>query len=121
MKSMRTRKHKPVSFGVAICMATISFAEANAAELPLPARSWGGVVRSGPGGDYPRVASLREGDAVTILARTGVTWNGFEWLKISYHGNQVGYQWGGILCPIGTALQGTYEVCQARDPMPVPK
>lgn len=92
--------------------------QAASGSLPLAAESWGGIVRSGAGSNHPEIASLREGDPVTLLARTGVMWNDYEWFKIRFHGGRIGYQWGGILCPLGMAVQGTYEVCQAGQPMP---
>ena len=111
---MRTIKYK---LAVAICAMVSGITAAMAAELPLAARSWGGVVRSAAGGHSARIASLKEGDAVTILAHTGTQWNGYDWFKIRYHGARIGYQWGGILCPIGKAIKGTFEVCQASGPM----
>jgi Bacterial SH3 domain len=87
-----------------------------ASPLPREGQSWGGVVRAQPGTNGARVASLRAGDPVTILARTGVEWNGYQWFKIRYHGDRTGYQWGGILCPYGGPLDGTYQTCQAKQP-----
>ncbi|MHB8886775.1 MAG: SH3 domain-containing protein [Methylovirgula sp.] len=88
-------------------------AAGTAADLPIPGQSWGGVVRSGPGMSFAKIGTLREKDPVTILARTGVMWNDYEWFKIRYRAHRVGYQWGGILCPIGAPIQGTYQVCKA--------
>ncbi|WP_164871811.1 SH3 domain-containing protein [Solirhodobacter olei] len=90
---------------------------AGAPEFPRPARSWGGTVRSGPGKTDARIAALREGEPVTILGRSENAWNGFPWFHIRYGANRTGYQWGGILCPVGTALPGTYKVCQTKGAM----
>ena len=79
--------------------------------FPHPAQSWGGIVRAGPGTKFRRQGSLKEGDAVTLLENTGVPLNGYVWFKIKY-GSRTGYQWGGILCPKGAAVEGTYKVCE---------
>jgi hypothetical protein len=132
MKRMFAAKHKLMGLGIAIYAVTTGLltetaaaieapAQAKAAELPMSARSWGGIVRSGSGENYVRLASLKEGEPVTILARTGIQWNAYEWFRIRYHGNQIGYAWGGILCPIGMALQGAFEVCQVGGAMRVEK
>lgn len=75
-------------------------------------KSWGGVVRSGPGMDYRKLASLEEGDSITLLERTEVDMNGYPWFKIRYRGNKTGYQWGGIICPVGQPYPGTFETCR---------
>jgi hypothetical protein len=74
--------------------------------------SWGGVVRSGPGMDYRKLASLEEGDPITLLEQTDVDMNGYPWFKIRYGGNKTGYQWGGIICPVGQPYPGTFEQCR---------
>ncbi|MCF6369661.1 SH3 domain-containing protein [Rhizobium halophilum] len=63
--------------------------------------SYGGVLRSGPGMEYRRVASLREGDQIEILEDTGVWFNDYKWYVVATpHGT--GYHWGGIfLCRPG--------------------
>lgn len=99
------------SYTYDLATAQPTAATATAGRLPWPAHSWGGVVRSGPGRNYRRLASLREGDPVIILARSAQQWNGYPWFKIRYHENLVGYQWGGVLCPIDTPVKGTFQVC----------
>lgn len=98
--------------------AMIGFSAANADELPMVARSWGGVVRAAPDDHAQKLASLREGETLTILAHTKVQWNGFEFFKIRYRSSRTGYQWRGILCPVGAALKGAFQVCPASGPMP---
>lgn len=83
-------------------------------EFPLAAGSWGGIVRSGPGQDYRKVTTLDEGDAVTLLERTGVVWNGYPWFRISYRNGKRGYQWGGILCAKGAARGDVHETCRTK-------
>jgi hypothetical protein len=63
----------------------------------LNATSCGGVVRSRPTMNSRKVASLREGKRIEIMERSGVWMNGYEWFRIGYNNNKVGYQWGGIL------------------------
>ncbi|HTU11933.1 MAG TPA: SH3 domain-containing protein [Allosphingosinicella sp.] len=80
-------------------------------ENPVEAGSWGGVVRNGPGQSHARVASLREGERVTLLANTGVVWNEFPWFLIRFRDGQLGFMWGGILCSRGRQVEGTYQSC----------
>lgn len=92
-------------------------------DFPVAAGSWGGIVRSGPGQGYDKVTSLDEGDPVTLMARTDVTWNGYPWFKIAYGNDKRGFQWGGILCAIGTERPDIYKTCtkvnaQSSDPEP---
>ena len=82
-------------------------------DLPIPAASWGGIVRDGPGQNHTKVASLSEGEPVILMARTEVVENGFPWFKIAYSsGRKTGYQWGGILC--STASNGWTSSRPAR-------
>lgn len=78
----------------------------------VTAKSWGGVVRSGPGMDYDKLASLKEGDKITLLENANADMNGYAWFKIRYGGNKTGYQWGGIICAIGKPMPGVFEVCK---------
>lgn len=80
-------------------------------DFPVVAGSWGGIVRSGPGQDYDQVASLDEGEQVTLMARTDVMWNGYPWFKIAYGNDKRGYQWGGILCSAGPERPDVYKTC----------
>jgi hypothetical protein len=84
------------------------------ASYPMPAGSWGGVVRQGPGQSYAKVGSLQEGDPVTLVERTEVSENGFPWFKITYAGGGSGYQWGGILCAIGEARAELFQTCTTK-------
>lgn len=78
--------------------------------LPRKAKSWGGIVRSGPGQNYRKLASLREGERVVLLQKTRKVWNNYPWFKIKYRG-RIGYKWGGILCSLGEHIEGTYQIC----------
>lgn len=79
---------------------------------PVAAGSWGGIVRAGPGQDQPRLASLREGEPVMLLANTGIMRDGYPWYLIRFRGNQLGFQWGGILCSTDTPVDGVFESCR---------
>jgi hypothetical protein len=81
---------------------------------PMPAGSWGGIVRKGPGQGYPKAGSLQEGDPVTLVAKTDVFENGFPWFKITYSGGGSGYQWGGILCAIGEPRPELFQTCTTK-------
>jgi uncharacterized protein YgiM (DUF1202 family) len=74
------------------------------------AKSWGGVVRSGPGMEFKKVASLQEGDPITAIEQS-TEMNGYFWYKIRFGKNKTGYQWGGIICPVGKLVPGTFEQC----------
>lgn len=78
--------------------------------FPIAAQSWGGIVRAGPGTNHRKIGSLREGQPITLLADTGVDFNGYRWFQIRW-GRRTGYHWGGIICPKGQAVAGTFQVC----------
>ena len=81
------------------------------AEFPRPAKSWGGFVRSGPGMNFPALATLAEREPIELLGRADAPErDGYPWFRIRFRG-QVGYQWGGIVCATGGAFPGTFQVC----------
>ena len=78
----------------------------------LYGQSYGGVLRSGPGQEFSRVASLREGDSVEIIEDSGVWWNDYKWFKVNTS-RGIGYHWGGIICiPSDTPPAGVYGNCR---------
>ena len=79
---------------------------------PIEAGSWGGIVRSGPSQSDARVASLREGERVSLLFNTGIVWNDYPWFLIRFRDGQLGFMWGGILCSRGAQVTGTYQRCR---------
>jgi uncharacterized protein YraI len=81
-------------------------------DRPVAAGSWGGVVRSGPGMEYARVTTLREGERVELLYNTGVMRDAYPWFLIRFRGGQLGFQWGGILCRMAVPVDGLYETCR---------
>ncbi|MDH4981659.1 SH3 domain-containing protein [Hyphomicrobium sp. D-2] len=88
-------------------------------DLPIPAASWGGIVRDGPGQNHGKVASLSEGEPVILMARTEVVENGFPWFKIAFSsGSKTGYQWGGILCSTGAERPDIFKTCTVKKPAP---
>ncbi|MDN3646346.1 MliC family protein [Pontixanthobacter aestiaquae] len=83
-------------------------AYAESQSLEAPATSWGGIVRAGPGMEFDRVTSLREGDPVTLLVDTGEEMNGYRWFMIRLSDGTEAYQWGGILCTEAPQIDGTF-------------
>jgi hypothetical protein len=81
-------------------------------DRPVAAGSWGGIVRSGPGMEHARLASLREGERVELLFNTGIMRDGYPWFLIRFRGSQLGFQWGGILCRLEVQVEGLYETCR---------
>ncbi len=84
--------------------------QAGGVTFPFQARSWGGIVRSGPGTKFGKIASLRERESITVLQQTRQYYQDRPWFKISFRG-RTGYHWGGIICPTGRTVPGTYQVC----------
>lgn len=81
------------------------------AEFPVAAGSWGGIVRDGPGPKHRKIASLAEGEPVTLMERVIVTEGDFPWFKIAFKNGKIGYQWGGILCAKGAERPDLYKTC----------
>lgn len=79
--------------------------------LPAQAKSWGGIMRGGPGMNYRKLASLKEGEWITILERTDQFMGDYPWFKIKARG-RIGYKWGGILCSVGPQIEGTFQQCR---------
>lgn len=75
-----------------------------------PARSLGGNLRNGPGTNFSVAGSLAEGASVSVLANTGVRFDGYDWFEVRVRGG-VAYQWGGIMCSDGAAIAGMYGDC----------
>jgi hypothetical protein len=80
-------------------------------DFPVPAGSWGGVVRDGPGKQYRQIASLDEGEAITLMGRSDVVEDGYPWFKIAYGDGKIGFKWGGILCSTGAERPDLYKTC----------
>lgn len=79
--------------------------------FPADGRSCGGILRQGPGMDTPKLASLRQGDALTILEQAGqIDGSGFAWFKVKA-GAATGYQYGGILSVSTGHLSGAFVGC----------
>jgi len=84
----------------------------NYSAVNLYGQSYGGILRSGPGQEFSKVASLREGDSIEIIGDPDVWWDGYKWFKVRTD-RGVGYHWGGILCvPSDTPPAGVYSNCQ---------
>ncbi|QQS11015.1 MAG: SH3 domain-containing protein [Rhodospirillales bacterium] len=86
-------------------------AQGPAGGFPFEARSWGGIVRAAPGMGSAAIATLAEREPITVLEVSNAPdHNGSPWFKIRFRG-RTGYHWGGIICPIGAKVAGTFEVC----------
>lgn len=84
----------------------------NDSAVNLYGQSYGGVLRSGPGQEFSRVASLREGDSIEIIGDPDVWMDGYKWFKVRTP-QGVGYHWGGIFCiQSDTAPAGVFSNCQ---------
>jgi len=89
----------------------VKLAVGNWVETPVgkPGKSWAGVLRAGPGMDYDRVTSLKLNQPVTLVARTDLDKDNYDWYRITLANGMTGYKWGGILCdPSGTET-GTFN------------
>jgi hypothetical protein len=93
--------------------ATKPSAPAAAADYPMTAGTWGGVVRAGPGQNHDKVASLREGEEVVLMGPgVPVLPNDYPWFKIAFgDGQSEGYMWGGILCSTGVERPDLFKLC----------
>jgi hypothetical protein len=81
-------------------------------DYPMVAGSWGGIVRSGPGQDNAKVASLKEGEEVTLMGPpVPVNPNDYPWFKIAFRNGQTGYMWGGLLCSTGAERPDLFKLC----------
>ncbi len=84
---------------------------ASESSFPHAAQSWGGALRASPNKNSKKLATLKEGDKITILAKSSAApFQNYPWFKVSYRG-RTGYHWGGIICPKGKSIPGTYKVC----------
>lgn len=82
------------------------------AEITYTGRSLGGKVRDGASMSGRQIASLYEGDPITILNDSGVEMNGYDWFEIKFKNGKTGYQWGGIMCSDNLKIDGIYEQCK---------
>lgn len=86
--------------------------DSNYSAVNLYGQSYGGVLRSGPGQEFSKVASVREGDSVEVLEDPNVWMDGYKWFKVRTP-QGVGYHWGGIFCiPSDTPPRGVFSNCQ---------
>ena len=84
----------------------------NERPVNLAGRSLGGRLRNGPGTNFSPAGSLAENDPVTIVANTGVRFDGYDWFEVKVPGGSTAYQWGGIMCSEGQMIEGIFEQCR---------
>lgn len=85
------------------------------ADYPVIAGTWGGIVRTSPGQGNARVASLDEGETVTLMAPPiPVAGDDFPWFKIAFRNGGIGYMWGGILCSRDFERPGLFKICTSK-------
>jgi hypothetical protein len=78
-------------------------------KFPMGGQSLGGIMRSAPTMSSPKVMSLSEGTAITLVERAGAM-DGYDWFKVTVRG-KAGYQWGGIMCS-DAPIRGIFSQCQ---------
>jgi hypothetical protein len=83
----------------------------NETMLNIAGRSLGGRLRNGPGTNFSPAGSLAEGDRLTIVANTGVGFDGYDWFEIRTAAGVTAYQWGGIMCSEGAMIAGIFQQC----------
>jgi len=79
--------------------------------FPLRAQTGGGVVRSGPGTTFRKIASLGQFENIRVMRNTGVMMNGYPWFQIRFRGGRQGHMWGGIICSTNRPFSGTFDTC----------
>ncbi|MEX3016020.1 hypothetical protein [Gymnodinialimonas hymeniacidonis] len=77
----------------------------------IAAISLGGNLRSGPGTAFPDIGGLEEGTAITLLANSGIPFNGYDWWEIELADGQIAFQWGGVICVPAGGVSGVLESC----------
>ncbi|MEQ8479553.1 MAG: DUF4189 domain-containing protein [Hoeflea sp.] len=85
----------------------------NERPVNMAGRSLGGRLRNGPGTNFSSAGSLAENDPVTIVANTGVRFDGYDWFEVKIPGGGTAYQWGGIMCSEGRMIEGVFEACRS--------
>lgn len=74
--------------------------------------AYGGKLRTGPGMDTAKKASIKIGDRITVLEDSGIWMNNYKWFKVKTP-RGTGYLWGGIFCIPGDVLpDGVADNCQ---------
>lgn len=77
-----------------------------------PGQSLGGNMRTGPGVNHSRMKPLRGDTRLVILSNTRVRYRGYDWFRVKLADGRTGFQWGGILCSEGEAVEGLKRACR---------
>ena len=81
-----------------------------AASPGVPAFSFGGKLRAGPGENFRQIGSVANKTPVIILRNSGVRMGDWDWMEIRV-GRKTGYMWGGLLCPDQQVVPGIFDRC----------
>ncbi len=84
------------------------------------AESYGGNVRARADINSNWLATLSQGEPVTLLEDTGIYFNGYPWFWIEYGTGQTGYHWGGIICDYDGNTPGLGGICAGYGQPPLP-
>ena len=80
--------------------------------LNTPGRTFGGNYREGPGQEFAKLGSLREGTPVTLILNTGVAQDGYDWYRVRLSTGVAVYMWGALLCAEAMTPTGTNGDCR---------
>lgn len=83
----------------------------SAADENFVGQSLGGNIRQGPGLEYDALHSVKQGTWLTIIRRSKVTMDDFDWFEVRFDDGIEGFMWGGILCSNGQLLAGVHTQC----------
>lgn len=71
----------------------------------------GDVISAGPGWDFERMKIMSNGDPVTLLAVTDITFKDYLWFLVRTSEGVEGYQLGGNLCAREAWIKGVHHFC----------
>ena len=77
----------------------------------IPAISLGGNLRAGPGTAFPDIGGLTAGTEISLLADTGIPFDGYNWWEIQQPSGETAFQWGGVICVPSGGVAGVLESC----------
>ena len=90
----------------------VATARSGGIAVDRPGQSLGGNMRTGPGVSHSRMKPLRGDTRLVILSNTRVSYRGYDWFRVKLADGRTGFQWGGILCSEGEAVEGLKRACR---------